>query len=246
MIRKVKMATGKKLIRRAIFVMPAVALLFVSDAGSGRALAAQDQSKEIAELKAQVAALTKQVNKTEAYIAVANLQRAYGFYVDKAQWDQAADLFSKNATLEISGRGVFIGNDHIRKYFKRLPGLMQGTVFLHWQLQPVITVSDDGMHAKGRWRATAQIGGLGKASQIGEGIYENEYVKEDGVWKISKLHYYTNYLVDYNAGWALPGEPVLGPFKDLPPDEPPTGDYKAYPTVSVPPYHYKNPVTGRE
>ena len=207
--------------------------------------ATPDDRDDVAALKTEVEGLKDRLHKTEAYIDIANLQRAYGYYTDKALWDQAADLFSRDATLEISGRGVFVGNDHIRKYFKALPGLEHGTVFLHFQLQPVITVSEDGRSAKGRWRATAQIGKLGAESRIGEGIYENEYVLEDGVWKISKLHYYTNYLVNYDDAWSKPGEPVLGPFETLPPDQPPTGDYNAYPDVSIPPFHYGNPVTGR-
>jgi hypothetical protein len=234
--------------RRTACAAAIIAAMTAVGVNSHQACAVQDDAtaKEIAELKAEVATLKGRVQKTEAYIAIANLQRAYGFYVDKAQWDQAADLFSKNATLEISGRGIYVGNDHIRKYFKNLPGLTKGTVFQHLQMQPVITISADGKSAKARWRQMAQIGGIGRKSQIGEGIYENEYVVEDGVWKISKEHYYTNYLIDYQEGWAVPGEPVLGPFKDMPPDLPPTGDYKAYPDVSVPPYHYANPVTGRK
>ena len=209
-------------------------------------LAACNDGSDVARLEKEVAQLQDRVRNTESYIAVANLQRTYGYYTDKALWDQAADLFSRDATLEISGRGVFVGNDHIRQYFKALPGLKTGTVFLHYQMQPVIHIAADGQSAKGRWRQTAQIGALGEKSRLGEGIYENEYVVEDGVWKISKLHYYTNYLVDYDKAWSEPGYPILGPFENLPPDRPPSGDYKAYPEVSIPPFHYANPVTGRQ
>ena len=41
------------------------------------------------------------------------------------------------------------------------------------------------------------------------------------------------------------GDPPPPPLKDLPPDEPSTEVYKPYPDVYVPPFHYKNPVTGR-
>ena len=39
--------------------------------------------------------------------------------------------------------------------------------------------------------------------------------------------------------------PAPRPLKDLPQDSPTTFDYKLYPDEYVPPFHYKNPVTGR-
>jgi hypothetical protein len=133
----------------------------------------------------------------------------------------------------------------VRQYFG-LPGLQPGTVFLHMQLQPVITIAADGQTARGRWRAMAHIGQLERRSQLGEGVYENEYVREDGRWKIRSMHYYPNYLVNLKDGWLKPGEPLLPPFANLPPDRPPTVKYETYPGVFVPPFHYPNPVSGRE
>ena len=202
--------------------------------------------QELADLKGQVAELRAQARSSADVIAIENLQAAYGYYSDKALFDQAADLFSADATLEIAGRGVFVGNDRIRQYLRSLPGLAYGTVFLHLQLQPVITVAADGLHAQGRWRALVQIGQLGKRSQVGEGIYENAYVKDNGVWKISKLHFYNTYLVNYADAWLKPGEPLLGPFPNLPPDRPQSEKYESYPGVYVPPFHYPNPVSGRK
>lgn len=201
---------------------------------------------EIAALRAEVAEAREHAQRADDYIAIANLQAAYGYYVDKALWDQAADLFSRDATIELGGRGVFVGNDRVRQYLSALPGLAEGTVFLHFQMQPVITIAEDGKTANGRWRATAQIGQIGKRSQLGEGIYENAYVKEDGVWKISKMHYYQNYLVNFKDAWFKPGEPLLPPFENLPPDRPPTAKYSTYPGVFVAPFHYANPVSGRK
>jgi hypothetical protein len=221
-------------------LLAAVAVLLSGCGGSDARLSA-----EVAKLRAEVQQLRGQAQRADDYIAVANLQAAYGYYSDKALWDQAADLFARDATLEIGGRGVFVGNARIRQYLKSLPGLMPGTVFQHLQLQPVIDIAADGMSAQGRWRALVQIGQLEKRSQIGEGIYENAYVKEDGKWKISRLHYYPNYLVNYLDAWLKPGEPVVGPFPNLPPDRPPTEHYESYPGVYIPSFHYSNPVSGR-
>jgi SnoaL-like domain len=34
------------------------------------------------------------------------------------------------------------------------------------------------------------------------GIYENDYVREDGVWKIKRLDYMMQWQSDYETGWS--------------------------------------------
>jgi hypothetical protein len=217
-----------------VFVL--AALTACSDAGT--------QSK-LAELTAQVAQLQQQAQSANDYAAIANLQAAYGYYVDKSRWDDAADLFSKDATLEIAGRGVFKGQERARAYLKQLGELKYGTLYNHMQLQPVIHVAADGNSAKARWRSLMQVGHLGQEARWGEATYENEYVKEAGVWKISKLHSYITFYVDFDKGWNKGAVPMLGKIPGLQPDEPPSVEYKSFPDVFVPPYHYPNPVTGK-
>jgi hypothetical protein len=200
---------------------------------------------EIQALKSQVADLEHKAQSAQDYIAISNLQVAYGYYVDKCLWDEVADLFAKDGTLEIGLRGVWVGQDRVRAYLHKLPDLKPGTLFNHMQLQPMITIEPDGKTAKARWRAFEQFGMLHRSAQWAEGTYENEYVKEDGVWKIKKLHYYMTYYVDYYKGWDQGGNPPPGPIPGFPPDQPTTDAYELYPSVYIPPYHYKNPVTGR-
>jgi hypothetical protein len=90
-----------------------------------------------------------------------------------------------------------------------------------------------------------QIGELGKNARWGEGTYENTYVKEGGIWKIKSLHFYQGYYVDYYSGWDKGALPLVSQYKELPPDRPPSEDYKVYPQFFVPAFHYNNPVSGR-
>jgi SnoaL-like domain len=200
---------------------------------------------ELESLKMEVGQLQEQVQNSEDYIALSNLQSAYGYYVDKCLWDEVADLFTKDGTLEIGLRGVYVGQGRVRAYLHTLPSLKYGTLFNHMQLQPKIDIAADGLSAKGRWRAFEQFGLLGRSAQWGEGTYENEYAKEDSVWRIKKLHYYMTYYANYYKGWDQGGNPAPGPIENLPPDRPTTDAYKLYPDVYIPPYHYKNPVTGK-
>ena len=180
--------------------------------------------------------------------AIIRLQTAYGYYVDKAQWDEAADLFARDATLEIAARGLYRGQDRIRAYLKCLPALVPGAVFNHMQLQPLVTIAGDT--AQGRWRAIMEVavpdatGRVGKML-LGEATYENAYVREDGVWKIARLHCFITYYADAHEGLAAGGVPMGTELAHFPPDAPQTVEYQSYPGVFVPPYHYPNPVTGK-
>jgi SnoaL-like domain len=174
---------------------------------------------------------------------IIRVQTAYGYYVDKAQWDEAADLFARDATLEIAARGQFRGQDRIRAYLHALPPLEHGTVFNHMQLQPLITVHGD--RAKGRWRAIMEVGFVGREELCGEATYENDYVCEHGVWKIAKLHAFVTYYVRWNEGWSKGGVPMGTELTTMPPDAPQTVDYGSFPAIYIPPYHYPNPVTGK-
>ena len=99
--------------------------------------------------------------------AVANLQATYGYYVDKMRWDDAADLFASDATLEIAGRGLFEGQDRIRTYLHALGKLEYGTLFNHMQLQPVIHVAPDGQSATGTLAHVHAGGPPGQGSALG-------------------------------------------------------------------------------
>ena len=108
-------------------------------------------------------------------------------------------------------------------------------------------VAPDGRTAKARWRTLSQTGQFEQRASWGEGPYEIEYVKDNGVWKIQKLHWYITFVTPYEDGWVRvkPMEARAAAFvKDFPPDRPPSESYKPFPAAYLPPYHYENPVTG--
>jgi len=204
-------------------------------------------------IDAQITALTQRVETLEATRAIKKLQRAFGFYVDRGLWDDAADLFAADGTIEIGMDGVYVGKARIRDYLEKLhggqPGLIYGQLNEWVTLQPVVDVASDGLSGKARWRDLGMLGQYKKHAEWRDGIYENAYVKQDGVWKIQSLHLYVNFLVPYEKGWARlkPGE-GLGPSavsKSFPPDRPPSVAYQSFPETFVPPFHAPNPVTGK-
>jgi hypothetical protein len=201
-------------------------------------------------LAEKVAQLELRAGRLEDRAAIENLTRAYGYYVDKQLWHEVVALFSSDARVEIAGRGVYKGSKSIDRLFRLAMGggrigLADGGLFNHMILQGVVNVADDGRTAKGRWRAFVQIGQHQKFGIWSEGTYENDYVKIDGVWRISGMHFFATYYTPYDQGWAKRALPNNGPSGEYGPDAPPSKIYDVYPGHYVPPFHYPNPVTGR-
>lgn len=231
----------------AACVAALVAVLLV---GASRAQPADDSAARLNALEAELGSLEHEITLLEDAKAIKRLQRAYGYYVDKKLSGEIAALFADDpgTTAEIGGSGVYVGKARIGEFYDRImggEGLKPGQLYNHMILQGVVHVADDGRTAKGRWRALIEIGEHGKSATWAEGPYENEYVKENGVWKFSKVHWYQTVSAPYSPGWHKAPEPMNPPLADFPPDRPPSEVYKSYPSAYQVPYHYKNPVSGR-
>lgn len=215
-------------------------------------LPAHAQMSEAA-IRAEATALTHRVEVLEGTRAIMNLQRAFGFYVDRGLWHDAAQLFAADGTIELGVDGVYAGPARIEEYLRRLHGGQEGLIYgqlNEWvTLQPAIVVADDARSATARWRDLGMLGQYHQHAEWRDGIYENRYVREDGVWKISALHLYVNFVAPYAQGWArLEGDEGLTRSQaavDYPPDRPPTASYAPFPAVQIPPFQAPHPVTGR-
>ena len=191
-------------------------------------------------------------------IEVTNLQHAYGYYVDRKMWDDVADLFVNDGTMEIGLQGVYAGRTSIRRGLNTFgpAGITAGEINDHVHLQTIVTVSPDGRTARARGTDIGMTGpptpvGLGEAGTTGrralwsQSIYENEFVKQGGVWKFKTMHVYPRFIVDAEKGWAKDAQPAPGPSREFPPDRPSTQTYEIYPRFSIAPLHFDHPVTGR-
>ena len=225
-----------------------LAVALVGCSGAGPHPGAQDYRPD---LQRKLALLEQRRTALQDINDIKRLQRAYGYYVDAAMWDQVADLFAENGTVEFGLDGVYRGKKRVRQYFSALgggkTGLSQGQVSENLQLMPVIDLAPDGRTAKGTWRALILTGQLGGDAFWAEGPYENEYVKENGVWRISTLHWYQTLMVPYGGGgWAKQKDVNGGKYVSsrLPPDSPPTVTYETWPGTFVPPFHFKDKTPG--
>jgi hypothetical protein len=217
---------------------------------AGLMFAATAQAASDADLKAiekQLAALGDRITRLQDLTDVEIVQDAYGYYVDKGQWRSISDLFAEDATLEIGGKGVFLGKSRVFEYMNigmgggGPIGPKDGSLIDHQQFQCLPTILDDGVTAKQRCIAfVMSSGGWGHC------YYENTYKKINGVWTLQKLHGPFNMYSGYRVGWVDSVTVNTFPEKFAPyPDLPPTVIYLTYPSYYAEPFHYPNPVTGK-
>jgi hypothetical protein len=199
---------------------------------------------DAATLSRRVARLAADVQRHADRQEIENLQRIYGFYVDKGLWSEAAALFTADGELEVGGRGVWKGQRRVLDYLRAIgpEGLQPGRLLDQMQLQPIVTVADDGRSARGRWHLFSQLAASGRFHEWGLGVYENQYRREDGVWKIHRLHLFPTMQTPYEDGWAKTSLPRSSFEPALAPDAPATTPSGSYETPFVVPFHYPHPV----
>jgi hypothetical protein len=192
---------------------------------------------------ARVRALRAQLAQLQDETLLRNLQNAYGFYVDRRMWDDVVDLFTTDATIELAQRGIYRGKDGIRRALEQTgpQNLRVGDINDHLQLQPVFTISPDGNTATARGTELVMTGHNKADAQWGVNVWQNGYVKRDGIWQIRTMHVFQRMRTDYFQGWAKSALPVEGPLPGSAPDLPPSVAYAAYPAVFSVPIAFASP-----
>ena len=196
--------------------------------------------------------LEARITRLEDIEEISKLQKIYGYYLDNGKQDLIVDLFSDNPeSVEIADRGVYRGKEGIKKFFlgylrKGTEFPVPGSMYIHTQHQGVVDVDPGGKTAKGRWyclmiQAHMNIEPAVPKAAWGFGVYENEYVKEDGKWKFKKMHFNITFRTPYEDGWVK--TPMVADGIGEEADAPPTA-YSPYPNQKLVPFHWKHPTTG--
>jgi hypothetical protein len=180
---------------------------------------------------------------------IERLQYAYGYFIDNRMFREMTELFSDDgAWIEIGQRGRYCGKARIHRFLHQVLGegrwgLLRDEVINHVQQQPIITVADDRTRA---WsRARAQVQGNSPPDTphflLADGIYENEYVREGGRWKIRGVTVtMTFYAALERARIWFPSAP---PSETFPPDAP-SQPVDARLGRQFNPWHFAHPITG--
>jgi hypothetical protein len=233
-----------------------------------------DGQDRIDALQRQIASLKHNVDRLEDLNEIRKLQHAYGYYLDKCLYEEVAQLFADDSRVRFMG-GIWKGKAGVRRLYVGVfgsfftsgkNGPVPGFLLDHPQLQDVIDVSPDRSSAKARFRSLMQAGvhvdsnapmanwgreqGQHPRQWWEGGIYENEYVREDGVWKIKLLNYNPVWHADFDKGWAhtkpeyIPAYSETFPANPNGPDELDKNFLGLWPKTNTVPFHYPHPVTG--
>ncbi len=209
----------------------------------------------IEELEHRVSQLEKELQRYRDIEAIERLQKAYGYYIEHWMADELADLFADgpDVAVHLIGLGVFQGKEHVNRFFRSSMGNHPEFIHQVMQTSGIVTVAPDGMTARGRWNGfgvlAIPMGGGVKEEWLG-GMYENDYVKQDGVWKIRVARHFPTY-------YAVPGKGIVKPERSaaVDPDyvfeEPMQPDIPdkfrpVYPSGCILPFHFRHPVTGKQ
>jgi hypothetical protein len=214
-----------------------------------KTLEAKIQALEGLETKIQVLEDIEEIKK---------LQRAYGYYLEHVMVEDIIDLFADGEDSEIwVTAGKFKGKEAISRLYRYIKESFTGPEFLHqiMQLSGIIDINPDGITAKGRWYGFGAQALPLKGGKINpgwmNGIYETDYVKQEGKWKIKKLRWCMTFRASWTASFINPSirddspmdrsqndNPALGPKE--------TPEETRYPSGFICPFHFENPVSGRK
>lgn len=152
--------------------------------------------------------LARDLSRVESVRSVKDLQRFYAQYAQFGLWEEMTDLFAEDGEViwgDTHLRGHVEIADWLEERLGGVRGMAPGALHTEFIEDPLVNLSVDGNSAQGRWMFLTMAGdGLGE-TLIEGGIFENEFVLENGVWKFATLRYFPQYIGDYPNGWSNAG-----------------------------------------
>jgi len=172
-------------------------------------------SADNSEINNIISALQAKVDKLEAEAEVRKLHHKYGYYLDKCLYRETYDLFADHPDTYVQFMNArFRGKAGVKRlYIDRFSnafvqgrnGPVHGFLLDHLQAQDIVdyfppvegVTGREQPKCKARFRALMSAGNhmsmddaqlpRSKRQWWEGGLYENEYIKEDGIWKVFRL-----------------------------------------------------------
>lgn len=143
--------------------------------------------------------LAKRIQVLEDIEAIKRLRARYSLHIDSGEWDEVADLFTRDAVWEGGPVGHYEGQDAIRTFMRAIPELV--SFALHYVTNPLIEVNGD--EATGHWYLL-EPSTMAKNNEAAWGIsmYHDRYVRENDQWKFAEVRLRVVFWTPYEKGWA--------------------------------------------
>jgi hypothetical protein len=200
--------------------------------------------------------LEAKVRTLEDTEEIKNLQKAYGYYLEHMMVEDIVDLFADGDDVELwLTAGKFKGKEGASRLYSYIRDSFPSPEFLHqlMQLSGIVHVNPDGMTAKGRWYGLGANALPLKGGKINpgwmNGIYEMEYIKQGGKWKIKKLRWCMTFRASWTESFVEPSkrdDSSMGRAQNQGLGPRGTPEETAYPSGFICPFHFENPVSGRK
>lgn len=187
----------------------AAAVAIMLGTGAAGAWAAQPKKESTAERSKRWSDLQHRIERLEAVKDVERLHFISGYYQDRMLFKELPTLFTDDARIQWI-HDVWEGkpaiNDLWINYFgatfsNNTFGPVVGRLFELPQWQEVVTVGDDNTTARSRYRTLAKMAYYREKELWIAGVFENEYVKDNGVWKIKSMKFCSPWSAHYTEGW---------------------------------------------
>lgn len=131
--------------------------------------------------------------------AIKKLKAQYCFCVDEGRWDDLEDLFTEDAVCDYGFFGRYEGKSQVLGTFFRQLVATASSFSAHMIHNAVIDVEDGS--AKAKWYLTAPTTVQNRAIWT-LGVYQDEFVKVNGTWKISAINFSFKYYTPFEDGWV--------------------------------------------
>jgi hypothetical protein len=196
--------------------------------------------------QASLDALTERIAVMNDESLVRNLQAAYGYYANRRMWDDVADLFAADGVYELGGNGIYAGHEGVRKAHARMgpAGLTDGVLNDRLQFDTVVQLAPGRREAQVRGIELGLLGDVNAGKGYWEiSVYDNRFVKDDGLWKVREMRVFPIFRSDYGQGWGKSRivEHLTGA---LAPDRPLPAEDAVEQDRALPAFVAAHPVTG--
>jgi SnoaL-like domain len=155
------------------------------------------------------------VTRADDVEEITRLKARYFRHLDRREWDELTQVLSTGARMDADGFTTD-GRDAIIQFLQRV---LEGTRTVHHGHMPEIDI--DGDRARGIWAMDdyVEFGHDDPPKGLrGYGHYEEEYVREDGAWRIDRLRL-TRLRVDLLPGGLPASLPAASPQNASPQNE---------------------------
>lgn len=183
-------------------------------------------------LEQRVAELEHELERTRAVNEIMNILGTLQALHTACMDDQIGKLFSRRPDNKVyfGELGSFEGIDASDRAGASLTAMPKaGNMPMHLMVNPVIQVAEDGQTAQAIFVACGIV--AMKDPKTGQATcgwewnrYGDDFIKEDGQWKLWHHHVYPLFHCGWDDKWADQFAPHEGPAMEMPfkPDNPPT------------------------